>query len=91
MRKHAHYFKNVEHLTEIDVYRVLQLFNVTDQALGHAIKKVLLAGGRGEKAAAGWTAARDIQEAIDTLQRWQEMQQEDQQKPQPLSFPEITP
>lgn len=72
-RKHAHYFKDVSRLEEVDVYRALRLFNVTDQALGHAIKKLLVAGGRG----AGKNIDQDIQEAIDTLVRWQEMQGED--------------
>ena len=47
--KHSHYFKNVRHLDGIDVYRVLELFNVTDPCLQHAIKKLLCAGGRGAK------------------------------------------
>lgn len=72
-RKHSHYFKDVRHLTEVDVYRVLALFNVTDQAIGHAAKKLLVAGGRG----AGKDIQKDIQEAIDTLVRWQEMKKED--------------
>jgi hypothetical protein len=76
-RKHSHYFRDVSHLNEVDVYRVLQLFNVTDQALGHAIKKLLLPGLRGAKAMLGQTMDKDVQEAIDTLQRWQEMRRED--------------
>lgn len=75
LRKHRHYFKNVKHLTEVDVYRVLRLYGVTDQAIGHAIKKLLVAGGRG----GGKDITRDINEAIDTLQRWQEMEKEDNQ------------
>lgn len=71
-RKHAHYHKSVAHLGSVDVYRVLGLFGVTDQALGHAIKKLLVAGNRGVK-----NMDRDVQEAIDTLQRWQEMRAED--------------
>ena len=71
-RKHAHYHKPVAHLGSIDVYRVLDLFGVTDQALGHAIKKLLVAGNRGVK-----DMDKDVQEAIDTLQRWQEMRAED--------------
>jgi hypothetical protein len=71
-RKHNHYFKNVKYLEDIDVYRVLSLFGVTDQAIGHAIKKLLVAGGRGHK-----NIHKDIQEAIDTLERWKEMQLED--------------
>lgn len=71
-RKHPHYFKSVAHLAEVDVYRVLDLFGVTDQALGHAVKKLLVAGGRGVK-----DQRKDIQEAVDTLQRRLEMMDED--------------
>ena len=71
-REHSHYFKDVSHLAEVDVYRVLELFNVTDQAIGHAVKKLLCSGGRGVK-----DVAQDIKEARDTLTRWQEMRAED--------------
>ena len=71
-RKHNHYFKSVAGLTEIDVYRVLELFEVNDHALGHAIKKLLVAGDRGVK-----DQYRDVQEAADTLQRWMQMVNED--------------
>lgn len=72
-RKHGHYFRSVIGLKEIDVYRVLQLFDVTDQAIGHAIKKLLVAGGRG----AGKDVSCDVQEALDTMNRWVEMRAED--------------
>ena len=73
-RKHSHYFKPVPAgVTHIDVYRLLAMFNVTDQAIGHAVKKLLVAGGRG----AGKDERKDIQEAIDTLQRKLEMMDED--------------
>ena len=72
LRKHAHYFKPCPY-AEVDVYRTLQLFGVTDQALGHAIKKLLVAGGRG----GGKDQSKDIQEAIDTLERWKEMREEE--------------
>jgi hypothetical protein len=71
--KHSHYFKNVRHLDGIDVYRVLELFNVTDPCLQHAIKKLLCAGKRGAK-----DEERDVEEAIDTLGRWQDMCREDE-------------
>lgn len=71
--KHSHYFKSVKGLNDIDVYRVLQLFNVTDPCLQHSIKKLLVAGGRD----GGKDITRDIQEAIDTLVRWQEMRSEE--------------
>jgi hypothetical protein len=71
-KKHSHYFKDVEHLKLIDVYRVIDLFNVTDPCIQHAVKKLLVAGGRG----AGKDINKDVQESIDTLVRWQEMQEE---------------
>lgn len=71
--KHSHYHKDVSGLQSIDVYRVLRLFEVTDPCLQHAIKKLLVAGGRGVK-----DIAQDVQEAIDTLERWGAMWDEDQ-------------
>lgn len=71
-RKHAHYFKATP-FADADVYRVLRMFNVTDPCLQHATKKLLVAGGRG----GGKDISRDVQEAIDTLTRWQEMEAED--------------
>lgn len=72
--KHNHYFKQVPAgATHIDVYRVLALFNVTDPCLQHAVKKLLVAGGRG----AGKDVSQDIREACDTLERWFAMRQED--------------
>lgn len=71
--KHGHYYKDVRHLETIDVYRVLTLFNVTDPCIQHAVEKLLVAGGRG----AGKDIERDVQEAIDSLTRWQEMRAEE--------------
>lgn len=73
MKKHSHYFKPCPY-NEIDIYRVLKLFEVTDPCLAHAIKKLLVAGGRGSK-----NQYQDVTEAIDTLSRWQEMYIEDVQ------------
>lgn len=73
MSKHPHYFKDVRGLGKVDIYRMLQLFEVTDPCLQHAIKKLMVAGGRG----AGKSTDKDIQEAIDSLVRWQEMRRED--------------
>lgn len=72
MTKHSHYKKDVSGLSMIDVYRVLKLFNVTDPCEQHAIKKLLCVGLRGAK-----SAETDIQEAIDTLERWKQMRAED--------------
>jgi hypothetical protein len=71
--KHNHYFKKTVHLDAVDVYRVLELFNVTDPCLQHAVKKLLCAGGRGAK-----DMEQDVQEAMDTLERWQDMCREDE-------------
>lgn len=76
MTKHSHYHKDVSRLTSIDVYRVLDLFAVTDPCIQHAVKKLLCAGVRGSK-----PMATDIQEAIDTLERWKSMRAEDQVMP----------
>jgi hypothetical protein len=73
-KKHPHYHKDVRHLGSIDVYRVLSLFNVTDPCLQHAIKKLLVAGGRG----AGKDITQDVKEAIDSCNRLLEMRTEDQ-------------
>lgn len=71
--KHKHYKKDVTHLSTVDVYRVLRLFNVTDPAIAHAVKKLLLPGGRGGK-----SMHQDVQEAIDSLERWKDMENEDE-------------
>ena len=71
--KHGHYFKDVSHLKKIDVYRVIDLWEITDPALQHALKKILAAGKRGAK-----NQAQDVDEAIDSLVRWKEMQAENE-------------
>jgi hypothetical protein len=73
LSNHSHYFKSVEHLKHIDIYRILDLYNVTNPCLQHAIKKLLVAGGRG----AGKDSTQDVQEAIDSLGRWKRMLKED--------------
>ena len=69
--KYGHYFKDVSHLKKIDVYRVIDLWEITDPALQHALKKVLAAGKRGAK-----NQLQDVAEAIDSLVRFQDMQTE---------------
>jgi hypothetical protein len=69
--KFSHYYKKVPG-QYIDVYRVLQLFEVTDPCIQHAVKKLLVAGSRGVK-----DINKDIQEAIDSLDRWKEMRNEE--------------
>ena len=70
--KHGHYKKDVRHLDMVDVYRVIDLWEIKHPALQHALKKVLAAGKRGAK-----DEDKDVQEAIDSLERWKEMQAED--------------
>lgn len=81
MSAHSHYHKDVRHLDSIDVYRVLDLFKVTDPCVQHAVKKLLVMGGRG----AGKDADKDLQEAIDSLLRAQAMRKEDQAASERLS------
>ena len=76
-KKHAHYFKDVSELDEVDVYRVCDIFKIPDPsgATQHAIKKLLLPGGRG----GGKSVRKDIEEAIDTLNRKLAMLDEDEE------------
>ena len=69
---YSHYHKPCPY-EYVDVYRVLELFDVTSPCLQHASKKLLVAGGRGAK-----PAPKDIAEAIVTLTRWQQMRQEEE-------------
>lgn len=74
-RKHAHYYRSVEGLTEVDVYRILEIFNVTDHPLAHIAKKALCAGLRGHK-----DLERDLNDIIDTAERKLEMLEEDRKR-----------
>ena len=71
---YPHYFKDVSHLSEVDVYRVCQLFGVNDAsgAKHHAIKKLLVSGNRGAK-----DNLQDIIEARNTLNRLITLMEED--------------
>ena len=73
VRAHSHYFRDVSKLTDLDVYRICDLF-VDDRsgATQHALKKILLPGLRGVK-----DRMKDYQEAVDTLNRKIEMMKED--------------
>lgn len=73
--KYPKYYKSVEHLSEVDVYAVHQLFNINDPSgcLHHASKKLLLSGVR----TGGKSAHKDIKEARDTLTRWLQLNPEE--------------
>jgi hypothetical protein len=78
MKEYNHYYKKVpEGVKYIDVYRVLEMFEVTNPSIQHAIKKLLVAGGRGHK-----DIDKDINEAIVSLKRWIEMREEENVKSQ---------
>lgn len=71
-KKYNHYFVRVP-WSYIDIYRLLELFKVTDNAIGHSVKKLLVPGLRGNK-----PTKQDIIEARDTLNRRIEMWDEDE-------------
>jgi hypothetical protein len=79
-REFNHYFRDVRHLSAIDIYRVLDLFDVTDHSAGHAIKKLIAAGKRGAK-----DAERDYIEAAKSIARKLEMMREDSMKAESLA------
>lgn len=71
--RYPRYYKDVRHLESVDVYRVHRLFDVTDNEIHHASKKLLLCGVR----TGGKPARKEVEEARDTLTRWLEIQDED--------------
>lgn len=71
VEKYPHYYKDIRHLNIIDIYRFFDLFEVTDPCIQHSMKKLAVGGKRGTK---GYE--KDIKEAMDTLKRWEYMQEE---------------
>lgn len=69
--KHSHYKKDVSHLNMIDPYRIADIYDLHPCA-DHIMKKSLCAGNRGHK-----DMLRDIQDIIDTAERWKQMIEED--------------
>ena len=57
---------------KIDIYRILDLYGIVHPAQQHAIKKLLRAGN-GAK-----SLEQDIEETIESLQRWQAMLRENE-------------
>ncbi len=64
------YHREIKPDVWIDVYDVLKAFEVTNQATGHAIKKLLAPGKRGVK-----STDQDLQEAIQSITRARELEQ----------------
>jgi hypothetical protein len=48
----------------VDLYDIFDAYEVTDQAVGHAIKKLIMAGQRGYK-----SEMEDLHEALVSVQR----------------------
>ena len=67
--KYAKSFKGVS----IDIYEVLKLWEVTNPALQHLIKKALQAGNRGHK-----DLMTDLQDIIDSAIRAKELEDDTQ-------------
>lgn len=65
---YAREFKGVK----IDPYRICKVYNITDPAIQHALKKLLRLGRGSEK-----DEENDVEEAIQSLERWQEMREEE--------------
>ena len=66
------YIVDISKYNKLDIYRILKLYEVSDPCLQHAIKKLLCAGKRGSK-----NFLQDVNEAVQSLQRFLEMQGED--------------
>jgi len=62
------YFREIKPNVFVDVYDVLQAFNVTNPALQHLVKKALAVGQRGHK-----DASEDYQDIIDSSHRAKEL------------------
>lgn len=71
VEKYPHYYKDIRHLNILDIYRFFDLFEVTDPCIQHSVKKLAVGGKRGAK-----DYEKDIKEAMDTLKRWEYMQEE---------------
>lgn len=63
---------------EVDVYCILEACGVTDQAVGHAIKKLLFLGKRGKG-----TRLADLKGAIAAVSRAHNMEERRLSRPQP--------
>jgi hypothetical protein len=71
--KYPHYYRQLpEKVSHLDVYRVLDTFQVCRSTVQHAVKKLLCTGTRGAK-----SEVTDIKEAIASLQRTLEMIEEE--------------
>ena len=73
VKQYSAYKIDVSDLQEADIYEIHNRFKIDDPSgcIQHASKKLLLAGKR----TGGKPKHKDIQEAIDTLNRWLQLNQ----------------
>lgn len=57
---------------KLDLYRIIELYGITHPAHAHVAKKILRCGKTHK------SLKVDIQESIDTLERWKQMISEDE-------------
>lgn len=82
-KTYPHYYKQLpSDTTHIDIYMILDLFNVGNQGIGHTIKKLLCPGQRHAKS---WL--QDVTEARDTLNRVIELEKLKNSSKMALSAP----
>lgn len=80
---HGHYFKDVSRLKKLDVYRLIEIYEVSCPVAQHVVKKALAAGKRGAK-----DPARDMRDIRDSAQRWLDMREEDAaHQAEPVEWP----
>lgn len=74
--KHSHYKRDISklNLKVLDVYRLIDLFNITCPVAQHVFKKSMAAGQRGHK-----DLLKDWQDILDSAERRLEMLDEDAQ------------
>lgn len=70
-KQYGHYFRELP-TNKVDIYRLILAYQINDPCIQHALKKLFAAGQRGSK-----DTSKDIQEAIDSLKRYQEMRAEE--------------
>ena len=78
--KHNHYFRDCPY-DKIDVYRIIDIFEITDPAAQHILKKCIATGKRGHK-----DEKRDWQDILDSAQRRLDMIAEDSKITEVESF-----
>ena len=70
--KHQHYYRDVSHLKKVDIYRIIELFEITCPVAQHVFKKAAAVGQRGHK-----DLSHDWRDILDSAQRKLEMLDED--------------